>query len=574
MKKRSLLKISALIVAFTLAVGAFGAPAMTTKADETIAGDSNTVGDINTGTYDLVGHRGYAGYAPMNSMSSIKLAVARNFKNIEFDIRYTYDYEWVVSHDDSLLKTCGVDLNISDLKLSQVMKYKYTKGNNISQYPNEKIPQLVEVLDYIQQVKASGKKTNFVIEIKDIDDDDAEMKPILFDAIADGITDRDITDMVTITSFHYSYLNEMRSRLGSAVHYWYLAKALDAEHLGYAKKCKPEVITFKGTPESDEKFNTTEMINDALSQGYKLSAYTIDSIPIMGAYYQQGVEMFVTNKIAPHMLTLDMLKEKYKASKLTVKLSKTSYTFDKTRKKPTATVTFNGQQLLEGLNYEISYTNNRDPEKGIVNVNGLNNFVGEKDVTFKINMPKVKSFKYKKSYATKLKMTWKKRAGVTGYIVEKYNYKLKKYEQFKKIKGNTKTTFTATKLESGIKHRFRVKTYYKVNNKTYNSKACAAKNEYTNPAKPFRMTAMRLGKGKTARLAWSRVKSRTGYNVVVATDKGFKKIVRNKNKKSNVYRVRKLNKKKKYYAKVRAYLKVGKKYYYGAFCKTVKIKKK
>ena len=45
---------------------------------------------------------------------------------------------WVVSHNDSLKNTMGVNVDISDSTYSELLKYSYTKGNNVDAYSNLK----------------------------------------------------------------------------------------------------------------------------------------------------------------------------------------------------------------------------------------------------------------------------------------------------------------------------------------------------------------------------------------------------------------------------------------------------
>ena len=114
------------------------------------------------------------------------------------------------------------------------------------------------------------------------------------------------------------------------------------------------------------------------------------------------------------------------------------------------------------------------------------------------------------------------------------------------------------------------------NKKTYRSNPCAGKTTYTKPATEKSIKMTRSKKKKTIAVAFARLPRVTGYNVKIATDKNFTKDVKvktTKTKKGFII-IRKLNKKKTYYAKVRGYLKVGSKYYYGAYGKVVHKKGK
>ncbi|MFQ6930288.1 MAG: hypothetical protein ACLRR3_04280 [Eubacterium sp.] len=61
------------------------------------------------------------------------MAAASGFSKIELDIRRCKPDSngkatWVVSHNDSLKNTMGVNVDISDSTYSELLKYSYTKG--------------------------------------------------------------------------------------------------------------------------------------------------------------------------------------------------------------------------------------------------------------------------------------------------------------------------------------------------------------------------------------------------------------------------------------------------------------
>ena len=258
----------------------------------------------------------------------------------------------------------------------------------------------------------------------------------------------------------------------------------------------------------------------------------------------------------------------------TYTLSKKSYTFTNSRKKPTLTVKYGSEELLEGLNYDISYVNNKYPGTAIVTATGLNNCTGEKDNKFKITMPKVTGFKVSKNASNSITYKWTANTNVTGYKVYQYIYSTGKYKLVKTINKNTKKTYTAKNLSSAAKYRYRVKTYLTYNKKTYLSSACGGKTTYTNPSKEKKVKLKRSKSGKKLKVTYKKLDRVTGYTILLATNKKFTKNVRVKTVKYWVRKVKikKCIKNKTYYAKVRGYLKVGNKYYYGSYSNVVKKK--
>lgn len=92
----------------------------------------------------IVGHRGARGLAPENTIKAIKTGLAEGVDGIEFDIHPTKDGHLVLLHDDSFLRTCGVNKNVKSLTLDQIRKIRTKEG--------ESIPTLQEALDAIDEV--------------------------------------------------------------------------------------------------------------------------------------------------------------------------------------------------------------------------------------------------------------------------------------------------------------------------------------------------------------------------------------------------------------------------------------
>lgn len=68
----------------------------------------------------IIGHRGAAGLALENTIESIKKGVASGADFIELDIRKTRDNKLVLSHDPSLLRAHGVNLNVDEHTLKEL----------------------------------------------------------------------------------------------------------------------------------------------------------------------------------------------------------------------------------------------------------------------------------------------------------------------------------------------------------------------------------------------------------------------------------------------------------------------
>lgn len=79
----------------------------------------------------MIGHRGAAGLAPENSISSLQAAVAAGVDMVEVDLQLTKDGYAVLSHDPTLARTHDDRRRISDLTLEEVQAVGRQEGRAI-----------------------------------------------------------------------------------------------------------------------------------------------------------------------------------------------------------------------------------------------------------------------------------------------------------------------------------------------------------------------------------------------------------------------------------------------------------
>ncbi len=78
----------------------------------------------------LFAHRGSAGAWPENTLPSFLAALAAGVVYLELDVWVTRDGVAVIHHDETALRTCGVDARICDLTLSELKKLDAGHGFN------------------------------------------------------------------------------------------------------------------------------------------------------------------------------------------------------------------------------------------------------------------------------------------------------------------------------------------------------------------------------------------------------------------------------------------------------------
>ena len=241
-----------------------------------------------------------------------------------------------------------------------------------------------------------------------------------------------------------------------------------------------------------------------------------------------------------------------------ITLSNTSYTYSGSEKKPSVSITYGKKALTKGTDYKVSYSNNINVGTGKVTIEGLNNFTGKVEKTFKIKAksitPKVALSRNSYTYNGEVK-----NPSVTVYDgsakLASSNYTVK-YASGRKNVGSYKVTVTLKGNYSGSKSES-----FKINPKgTTVSKA-------TSP------------KAKQIKVTWKKQKTQTyGYQIQVATDKEFTKnkktVTINNNDTTSKIIKDGIKAKKKYYVRIRTYKTVDGEKYYSSWSEITNVKTK
>lgn len=274
-------------------------------------------------------------------------------------------------------------------------------------------------------------------------------------------------------------------------------------------------------------------------------------------------------------------------------LSEKVFTYDGKAKTPEVTVK-NGETVLKaGEDYDVEYKNNTKGGTATVTVTGKGIYTGVKELTFTIESPEQKPA----TPGTTVKDPNKTNT-TNSTNTAKTEYKVLNIAKasFTKTEGNK-----AFKL--GVKTKVKGTVAYKSSNKkvvtvdkkgkvkvkgpgraviTVTGKAKGFKNEtakITITVKPSaKLSAKATAQsGKKLKVTWKRNKKASGYQIVVATDKSFKNVVKTVNVKKNKTvkaTVKGLKSGKKYYVRVRSMKKSSGVKVYGNWSKAKPVKAK
>lgn len=223
------------------------------------------------------------------------------------------------------------------------------------------------------------------------------------------------------------------------------------------------------------------------------------------------------------------------------------------RNQPSVTITDpNGEKLVAGVDYKVSYSANTNCGRAFVTITGINDHAGESTVrTFTIvppRMTKPSLVSGGRAYNS-ITLSWTKPAGnPTGYQVQVY--KNGAWSVAKGITNASTTSCKVTGLAPNTKYYFRVKAYSafsRINNYGAVSDSYCT---YTVPKTP----SIKLStKSKSITASWSKL-SCTGYQIQYSLYSNMKNArTVSASSSATSKRISSLKKGKRYYVRARSY---------------------
>lgn len=138
------------------------------------------------------------------------------------------------------------------------------------------------------------------------------------------------------------------------------------------------------------------------------------------------------------------------------------------------------------------------------------------DFAFAVNVNNVKpALKVSSSSYSKIKLTWDKTEGASGYKVYRATSKNGKYKLIKTVKGSDTTTYTNTGRTTGKTYYYKIRAYKVSGGKTTYSKYSAVRSAY---ARPNKVKGVEVNYTPTLdyfNLDWKKVSGASGYQIQV-----------------------------------------------------------
>lgn len=221
-------------------------------------------------------------------------------------------------------------------------------------------------------------------------------------------------------------------------------------------------------------------ISFEVGTAYNKKSLTVHWRDSAGYYYSKNVRvadglLTISTDEAESMYSLDIDEslassgsdEKTSLAGASVSLTKASYSYTGTARKPGVTVTLDGAKLASSC-YTVTYSNNTAIGTATVTVAGRSSagYTGMASATFAIKpaAAKVKSAKSKAKRKLTVKLSGKK-----GGAKYQLRYRAKGTKKWKTLKATAKAKRTIGKLKRGKKYQVQVRAYKKVSGKVYTS---------------------------------------------------------------------------------------------------------
>ncbi len=182
----------------------------------------------------LIAHRGYALRYPENTLPAVAAAIDAGARGIEIDVQFTADLEPVLMHDETLVRTAGIDRKIFDMTLEDVRKIDVCEQARLGDVHS---PARVPTLGEFAGLLAANAHVAAYVEIKG-----HSVTQLGFHVVVERVLDalRDVMDQCTVISFLEDVVLLAR-KLGSRRVGWILPQwSEDAQRL--LQSIQPDVV--------------------------------------------------------------------------------------------------------------------------------------------------------------------------------------------------------------------------------------------------------------------------------------------------------------------------------------------
>lgn len=236
--------------------------------------------------------------------------------------------------------------------------------------------------------------------------------------------------------------------------------------------------------------------------------------------------------------------------------------------KPAVVLTYQGNILTAGKDYNLAYSNNKKMGTAAVTIKGIGNFTGVRTEQFTIKLA-APSAKASANYS-KIKIKWNKVKKANGYQVYRSTSPKSKFKKVKTYTSASKISYSDTKAKFNKTYYYKVRAYQKIKVKGKTKILYSPWSTVVSAKKKLGATTIKSAKcvsATSAKVTWKKTTGASGYEIYKCETKNgtytYAGTATGGSKTSCT--VKKLKAGVKYYFKVRAYRKSGSNKCYGAF---------
>lgn len=223
----------------------------------------------------IIGHRAAAGVAPENTLTAIHTAADMGCTWVELDVKLTKDFVPVIFHDDTLLRTAGADIKMSEITYKDLADLEV--GNHFGEsFSGEPVPTLEQALDVIIE-----RDLGFNCELKPCPAREVETTEAVLDMLATYWED---SSRLLLSSFNIQCLELCLEAAPEWARGYLLGEDIPENWQKIADHIKPETININGNT------ITEEWILKLAAYNKPLLAYTINDEDRAEWLFERGVK--------------------------------------------------------------------------------------------------------------------------------------------------------------------------------------------------------------------------------------------------------------------------------------------
>lgn len=250
--------------------------------------------------------------------------------------------------------------------------------------------------------------------------------------------------------------------------------------------------------------------------------------------------------------------------KLGAALKTTEYAYDGKAKHPEVNISYNGKALTAGSDYTVSYVNDKEIGTASVTLNGTGNYSGKVTLSYRINWPQTVLNQTTPVSVNKIKLTWKKVAGASGYCLYRKTSSSASYKLLATVTSPSAVSYTDASVKAGRTYYYRLRPYRNVNGKKVWGNYSVVRKQKACVATPV-ITKTAPASYQSIKVTWKKVPGASGYAVYrsISPDGKYKRVGSIKGGSQVSYTDKNRTCGTVYYYKVCAYRAAGGKNAYG-----------